>query len=171
MTDAELARLRAAEDIQIREQALRWLDRRAYARAELARRLRQKQFPSEGIERVLDRLKNAGVLNDEQFAREWIRGHSRTGSLGGRRVRAELRQKGLSDEVIELVWAETGETGEEQACEELAQRKWRTYRALPREAARRRLASFLTRRGFDVNDVIRAVDRVAPRGGEDTVEF
>ncbi len=162
LTDMEIARLQTQEiDIQVREQALRWLDRRAYARGELNRRLQQKQFPADAIARVLDRLESAGVLNDEQFAHEWIRERTRAGQMGGRRVRMELRQKGVSDEVIEKVWSVDGDADEELSCEDLAKRKWRSYRNVEHDVAKRRLAGFLTRRGFDVDDVIRVVARVA----------
>jgi regulatory protein len=157
-------------DIQIREQALRWLDRRAYARNELARRLRQKQFPSEAIEKVLDRLQGVGLINDESFAREWLQARTRSGALGSRRVRQELKQKGVAEEVIAAVWAENSPTSEAESCEELARKKWRTLRTLPRETARRRLLGFLTRRGFALEDVLRTVERVAPRNVGETEE-
>ena len=165
-TENELNRLRDEEtDIQVREQALRWLDRRAYARAELARRLRGKQLPAEAVERVLDRLQGAGLLNDETFAREWLRARTRAGALGSRRVRQELKQKGVADEVIAAVWAADGPANEGESCEELARKKWRTLKTLPRETARQRLLGFLTRRGFALEDALKTVERVAPRNG------
>ncbi|NTV51756.1 MAG: regulatory protein RecX [Candidatus Firestonebacteria bacterium] len=164
LSTAELERLRDAEaDIEVREQALRWLDRRAYARGELARRLKFKQFPPESVERVLDRLAGAGLINDEAFALEWLRARTRTGALGGRRVKSELKQKGVSDETIAAVWAQAGPESEDESCEELAQKKWRSLKTLERETARRRLLSFLTRRGFSLEDALRTVERVAPR--------
>lgn len=166
-TESELLRLRDAEtDIQVREQALRWLDRRAYARGELARRLRFKQFPPEAIERVLDRLQSVGLLDDEAFAREWVRSRTRAGAMGSRRVRQELKQKGIADEVINVLWAENAPGSEGESCEDLARKKWRSFRTLERETARRRLLGFLTRRGFALEDALRAVERVAPKNGD-----
>jgi regulatory protein len=170
-TESELLRLRDAEtDIQVREQALRWLDRRAYARVELARRLRFKQFPAEAVERVLDRLQGVGLLDDTAFAREWLRSRTRSGSLGSRRVRQELKQKGIAEDVINAVWAENAGESEGESCEELARKKWRSFRTLERETARRRLLGFLTRRGFALEDALRAVEQVAPKNG-DSDEF
>ena len=161
LTAEELNRLRGEEmDIQVREQALRWLDRRAYAREELARRLRQKQFPGEAVTRVLDRLQASGILNDEAFARNWLQEHTRGGQVGFRRLQAELRQRGVSDEVIGRVWEELGAGDEAGSCAELARRQWPKYRALPRDTAQRRLTAFLLRRGFDLEDVLRAVKEV-----------
>jgi regulatory protein len=165
-TGDELNRLRDAEaEIQIREQALRWLDRRAYARAELGRRLKGKQLPADAVERVLDRLESAGLLNDETFAREWLRARTRAGALGSRRVRQELKQKGVPDEIIAAIWTTDGPADEGESCEELARKKWRTLKTLPREKARQRLLGFLTRRGFALEDALKTVERVAPRNG------
>jgi regulatory protein len=86
---------------RIREAALRLLAHRARSRKELAIRLRRKDFPSRLIPPVLDELKERGWLDDEEFARSWIRDRLRLRPRGRRALLAELRKKGVESAVAQ----------------------------------------------------------------------
>lgn len=159
----ELQRLlAAAEEAQAREKVLRLLDRRAYTRRQLENKLRQRGTDPDVIRTVLDRLQAAGLVNDEAYARTWIQAPERQGAMGRRRISAELSRIGIDRATAEAVMASEAPGDEANACKELALRKAPAYRHLPRETARRRLSAFLARRGFDMEDVRQAVDRVLP---------
>jgi regulatory protein len=86
---------------RIREAALRLLAHRARSRGELAARLRRKDFPPRLIRTVLDDFQERGWLDDEAFARSWIRDRLRLRPRGRRALLAELRRKGVEAAVIE----------------------------------------------------------------------
>jgi len=155
--------LEREEDVRARELVLRWLDFAPRTRRQLADKLRQKGVDDAVAARVLDRLQAAGLINDESYARDWVKSHSRTGALGRRRIGAELARRGVDRDTAAAAMEEEAPADEGEACEDLARRKAAQYRNLPRDAARRRLTGFLSRRGFSGEDVYRAVDKALPR--------
>ena len=64
---------------------LRLLTARARTRAELAGRLTQRGYPDEVIDGVLGRLEAVGLIDDEDFAAQWVRArqtHAGKGKAG-----------------------------------------------------------------------------------------
>ena len=57
----------------LRDSAFRLLAMREQSRTELKRKLIQKQWPAEMVNRVVDELKQEGWQSDERFAGSFIR--------------------------------------------------------------------------------------------------
>ena len=127
-----------------REIALRALDRRAYGRAELAQYLARKGV----IEQVLRRFEEVGLINDAAFADQWVETRQRGRLLPRRTLIAELRRKGLDDDVIAQAVEPVDQEVEAASALELARRKARSVAGLEREVALRRIAGTLGRRGY-----------------------
>ncbi|WP_409523464.1 regulatory protein RecX [Nitrincola sp. MINF-07-Sa-05] len=85
-------------DSELRVSAIGLLARREYSRAELQQRL-QRKASAEQVESVLDRLQNDGYQSDKRFAEVFIRNRISQGQ-GEIKIRYELRQKGVSDELV-----------------------------------------------------------------------
>jgi regulatory protein len=133
------------------------LARREYSRAELARRLAVRPIgsdaavPPEEIAGVLDQLEQRGMLSDERYAaaRTRVRGQR----YGAARVKQELKQQGLADDLVEAAVAKLKSTELERA-----RAIWRKrFGAAPTSANERaRQMRFLAQRGF-ATAVIRQV--------------
>ncbi len=151
------------EEIRAREMCLRALDVRARSRHELAERLNRRGVEAVVTVRVLDRLTQARLINDEDFARMLIRERLRAKGYGRRRLQVDLARAGVDRSLAARVMDEEVPRNEQPGCEDLATRKIRQYQSLPRELGRRRLAAFLERRGFSSGEVYRAVNKVLPK--------
>ncbi|MEM1190255.1 MAG: regulatory protein RecX [Pseudomonadota bacterium] len=81
-----------------RNAAMDLLARREHSRFELRRKL-ERRFPPEGLIDALEQLENEGLQSDVRFAQSFTR-ERLLKAYGPRRVRAELRQRGVADEVI-----------------------------------------------------------------------
>ncbi len=95
---------------------------------ELRRLMRQRVEPDEHgdtvIAGVVKRLKEYGYLNDQSFAETYARLRQENEKLGARRVRSDLRQKGVGAELVEAtVGARYGGTNEEALAREHLERK------------------------------------------------
>lgn len=91
----------------VRLSAMNLLARREHLRAELALKLR-KRFGAEAeaqIEDTLDQLVEENLLSDHRFAESYVRQRCGKG-YGPDRIRQELRQKGVSSELLQLVMEE-----------------------------------------------------------------
>lgn len=131
-----------------REMALKALDQRAYGRAELGEYLRRKGAPAEVVEQLLDRFADVGLVDDAALASQWVESRHRVRKLPRRALVAELRRKGLDEDVIAAAVAPVDGDAEACVARELARTKARSLSGQPYEVALRRLVGTLGRRGF-----------------------
>lgn len=138
------------------DQAVRLLSGRAHGRAELESKLKKKGFDPESIASVMERLEQLRLLDDRAFAGSCMASQARRRPEGAFKTRARLRQKGLSDEIIDETIA-----GYDQAelCRNAAERKLRTLSGPP-ETVKKKLHAFLKNRGFDWETVRDTVELV-----------
>ncbi len=147
-----------------RNTAYRLLTYRARSRKELEEKLRDREFGDAVIEAVVADLTRLGYINDREFARQWAAGRIRLRSFGRRRIEHELRNKGISRDVIQETLSEVFEDVPEAViAQQEAEKKLKSLTRLAPEVRRRRLAGHLERRGFPsetIYDVLRRVGAV-----------
>jgi regulatory protein len=151
MIEAGSDQLSAAQTI-----ALNALAPRAKSRGELASHLKRRGIEDLAAEVVLDRLEKSGLVNDLEFARAWTDSRMRAKNLSKRVIAGELREKGVSAELIAIALDEIDNDLEYRAALELGMRKARSLKRFDEETRQRRLISALQRKGFNFS-VISAV--------------
>lgn len=82
------------------DKAIALLASRARTEKEIVDALRRNAYPEEAIARVMARLLEANYLSDADFASHWAASRANKG-MGFRRIRMELRQKGVAQEEID----------------------------------------------------------------------
>ena len=158
LTPEERAERAKKQDKEVEAAAVRLLSRREHSTEELKRKLAAKGYPEASVAAVLDKLGKKKWVSDERFAANYVHHHARRGQ-GPVRIRAELRQQGITDAQIQQEI-----TGGEQDWNGLAaEARRRKFGAeLPRSAAERaKQARFLQYRGFN-SDQIRAALKFDP---------
>jgi regulatory protein len=80
--------------------ALKLLATREHSRLELERKLRARGYAADAVEPVLAGLAGQGAINEARLAQAYVAERVGKG-FGPLRIRAELRDKGLSDEAID----------------------------------------------------------------------
>ncbi len=154
LSDADIAAFKAGDSIAgAYERAVRFLGYRPRSTAEIRHHLADKETTADVIEMVIARLEEQGYLNDQDFARLWVKEREASHPLGARALRFELRQKGIAADVIEAVLADLDTS---EAAYRAAQSSARRFASLDDRTFRNKLGAFLTRRGFDY-DVTRSV--------------
>lgn len=137
---------------QARALCLRLLTARARTRAELAGQLAKRGYPDDVSAGVLDRLADVGLVDDRDFAEQWVRSRHVNAGKGKRALVAELRTKGVDDEVITAALADVDGGAERARAELLVADKLRRER-LTDDADEikltRRLVAMLARRGYE----------------------
>lgn len=154
LDDAAIAALRQQDAIERAcEVAIRLLTSRPRAEQEIRQALRRHQTDEGVMELALERLRRQGYLDDVAFARYWVESRSAFKPLGLRALRYELRQKGVTAQVIDDVlsaWDETGQPSEDALAYQAAQGQLRRLRGRDERALRQALMAFWQRRGFSV---------------------
>lgn len=139
--------------------AYRLLGHRARGRAELRRRLLQKEHEEAVVDTVLERLTDEGLLDDADFARRYVADKRTLGHWGSQRIRRGLAELGVAGPVIDAAvgTAEAGGDEDAEYARALAVLAAKGPPRPPLEAARRRAYQVLLRRGFASGLAYRAV--------------
>lgn len=167
---------RLAEDDarhRARGRAVRLLALRDRSQLEVEVGLQTSGFDQAVISETVGWLHHLGYLDDERFAVHYAAEKLR-GGWGERRVRVELLRKGLERTLVESALDREGVNAPAaaegvEALIALARRRFGRQFGLDADAAERRLAGFLARRGYDwdaIGAVVRAL-RLEAGGGED----
>ncbi len=130
------------------------------------RELEQKLLTEAGTEeaaRVVERLQELGLLDDERYAAHTARSLSEYKGFPRRRVEQELRRRGIDPETARCA-AEELDTEDFQQALALIRKKY--YNKLNDPESRQRVAAALGRRGFSYGAIRRAMEEFA--AGQDT---
>lgn len=120
---------------------------------EIRERLKQKKFSAQIIESAVKDLRKSKFLDDEAFARSWIDYRLRN-KTGIKKLRIELAVKGIPEGIVEKqLNAIKDDYNEEKIIEEIIKLKIRKLNSPVDLTAKRRLYSFLLRRGFSPDAV------------------
>lgn len=136
---------------QARALCLRLLTARARTRAELHGRLAQRGYPDDVSERVLDRLASVGLVDDTDFAQQWVRSRRAHAGKSKRALAAELHTKGVDNDVITTALAGIDAGAERDRAEQLVRSKLRRETLTDEARVTRRLVGMLARRGYSQN--------------------
>jgi regulatory protein len=100
---------------------------------------------------VLDRLAQVGLVDDVDFAEQWVLSRRVNAGKGKRALAAELQAKGVDDEVITAALAGIDAGAERQRAEKLVRDRLRREKLGDDDDAKiaRRLAGMLARRGYN----------------------
>jgi regulatory protein len=154
LSDEDIATLQAADTLEKAQQrALNLISYRPRSEKEVRLRLKRAGVDEPGILTVIQKLKDAGLLNDEAFSQQWVESRVRANPRGKRMIRWELKQKGVGD--TEIASALEG-VDDHQTAYVAASRRWSRVAALEPRERKRKLMDFLARNGFDY-DVISSV--------------
>lgn len=137
---------------------LRLLTNSPKSRDELEKALARKGCDPDVAGRVLDRMEEVGLVDDEAYARAFVRSKQVGRGLATRALSHELRRKGVDDEVARGVLAEVDPDDERETARALVEKKVRGMRGLERQVQTRRLAGMLARKGYG-SDVAMSVVR------------
>jgi regulatory protein len=158
LSDEDIERLKERDSFEkAHDRALRFLSYRPRSEAEVRRYLRGKAVSPAIEEEVIERLTRAKLLDDLAFAQYWVENRERFKPRGLPMLRYELRQKGLSEEIIGQVLTDLNE---EESAYQAALPRGRKLAHLDQVSFRQKLGAYLLRRGFPHEVVNLAVRRI-----------
>lgn len=124
------------------------LARRARSEWELRDYLRRKDYETDTIEKIVNRLSEAGYVNDKKFAEAWVNNRRLLKATSKRKLWQELKQKRVPEDSINEVLAED-ETDEQQVLKDLIAKK----RNQSRYQDDQKLIAYLLRQGYNYDDI------------------
>ena len=149
---AELKRLKKAAGLdKAYYNALRYAAMRPRSKWEMEMYLQRKEADADTAAEVIRRLQDLNMLSDLDFARSWIANRRLLKSTSKRRLRLELMQKHVPDEIIQQALAEDI-TDERDALRQLVEKKRRRY------PDQQKFMRYLASQGFGYDDIKSVLD-------------
>jgi regulatory protein len=159
LSDEKIASLQEADSREAAlQKALRFLGHRPRSVEEIRKNLEKHEIPAGIIEETIAWLEREKLIGDTNFAKEWVENRSTFRPRGKRALAFELRQKGLSEPVIQEALDE--EVDEEALALKAARVHARKLKGLDWNKFREKLGGHLGRRGFGFNVIIPVTRRV-----------
>lgn len=145
--------------------SLKYLSFRQRSEKEIVNYLKKKKTSEEVIVRIIAKLREHKFLDDALFAKLWIDSRNRAKPRSKWLLTRELREKGVSQEIIETLLLTAGVVKSDLslAREAIAKRIVK-YRELPRQEIYQKVGGFLARRGFNWETSKRAIDDLLKEG-------
>lgn len=154
------------------EAGVRLLTFRPRSEVELRQRLARKGYEEPVVEQAVQRLRELGYVDDEQFARFWVQNRDQFKPMGSRRLRSELLQKGLARDTAEQAIEARPQSDEEALAFSAARARLRSYAGDEYPVFQRRLGGYLARQGFDYGTSARVIRQLwAELQGESAPEL
>jgi regulatory protein len=159
LEEEQIARMQQQDATEVAlDNAVKFISYRSRTESEIRKKLSEKGFSDEDIDKVLERLRSNGLVADEQFARSWVENRSAAHPRSRRLMAMELRQKGVTDSDIDKALEGT-EDDDELAYQAATQYAHRLAK-LDWDKFRERLSGYLLRRGFAYGTIAPLVRRV-----------
>ena len=149
---AELKRLKKAAGLdKAYYNSLRYVAMRPRSEWEMQMYLKRKDADQATADEVIRRLRDLNMLSDLDFARSWIANRRLLKSTSKRRLRLELMQKHVPNDLIDEALDEHA-TDERQPLRELVEKKRRRY------PDRLKFMRYLASQGFNYDDIKSVID-------------
>lgn len=145
---------------KVKEKALRLLEFRSHSEFELTQKLRHHGASSEHIEDTLEFCRRYGFLNDASYAERKAHDLINLKKYGIRRVKSELKAKGISDDIIENVISTLDTDTECDALVGLVEKKLRGDFS---DKNADKCIRYFVYRGYDIYDIKNAMQTVKER--------
>lgn len=145
--------------------SVRYLSFRPRSEKELRDYLTKKQCDPLIAKRIIDSLTRDKFLNDEEFARMWIRERTLIKPKAIRVIKMELKQKGISKELIESALENSDDSPIDLDLSlKLAEKKLRAiHDQTDKYKVKEKLGRYLASKGFDWDTIKAAIDQSLPK--------
>ena len=132
--------------------------RAEHSSGEMLEKMRRWQLSEDARERVLDRLIDEKFVDDERFARLFVREKIRFDRWGRRKIEQALYQKGVASDISRRVLDEVDDEAYVAELKKLIAAKRRSVQAESDYEMRQKLTKYALGRGFGYNVIRQCID-------------
>ena len=112
-------------------------------------KLKTYDIPQEDRDKILVFLLDNRFVNDERFAKSFVRGKVNQSGWGMNKIRFHLMQKGIAKEIIDEALGQTDEEVYRQRLIDILKTKSKTVKAETDYEKKRKLAAYAMQKGFE----------------------
>ena len=144
--------------MELIDKVYRFVSYRPRSEKEIRDYLHGKHASERDFEKITNQLRKQKLLDDSAFVKWWLEQRATFRPKGKRALRAELKQKGISDELIEEALSE--DVDDLAQAKKAIQKKLKIYDRLPYLERKAKLSAFLARNGFSWEIIKQVVNQL-----------
>lgn len=118
---------------------------------DVVEKLKSFDLPQSEKDQILNYLVENRFVNDERFAKNFVRGKINQSGWGLNKIRFHLMQKGIDKEIINEAIGNTDEEAYRQRLVEILQVKSKSIKSESDFEKKRKLAAYAMQRGFEAS--------------------
>ncbi len=126
----------------------RWCSAQDRCHSEVRYKLIEHQIYGDDLEDIISHLISEGFLNEERFARSFVRGKYRMKKWGRRKILQELKRKQISDYCIKKGMKEIDEEEYYENMMHLIQRKASTVKVKNKFDFSKKISAYMLQKGY-----------------------
>ena len=123
--------------------------RREYCPSDVMDSLQKNGIEASVAQRIIDTLKKEGYIDTIRFAKAFVNDKHRFNRWGKRRLKMELRQRGIDEEIIDEALQRIDESGYLVTLDRLLEEKLRSLRETDQRALLYKMTTFATNKGYE----------------------
>ena len=154
LSDSDFEKILEYDELNlIKENAFRYLNLRPHSMFELRTKLRQKNYPKEIINKVIQDLSGQGYLNDESFAIKFLEEKLFRKKEGLNIIKSKLIKKGINRNIIDsvIIKYSGSEINYENAFKSAKKKlDFLSVKNLDKQKLKQKIYTHLVSRGYDV---------------------
>lgn len=138
----------------VKEATLRLMQYCAYrdrSHKEVEQKLKDLRMIPQACEQIIIKLMQEDFLNEERFARSFVRGKFRIKKWGRIKIKQELKMREISNPLIKIALTEIDEEEYMSTLKEVAEKKYVLIKEKDPFKKQQKLVNYLLGRGFESN--------------------
>ena len=147
----------------VKEATLKLMQYCAYrdrSHKEVEEKLREMRMIPEACEQIIIKLMQEDFLNEERFARSFVRGKFRIKKWGRIKIKQELKSRQISSPIIKLALTEIKEEDYQETLYQIAEKKLALIKETNAFKKRKKLTDHLLRKGYETTLVYEAAENL-----------
>jgi regulatory protein len=161
LDDAEMREvLEAEEKNRAVQYGLRYISHRPRTAEEVRLYLLSKGFPQAAADDAVSGFIERRYIDDREYARQWVEERLRLKPRGRLMLRQELQARGVHADDIEAALADIKQDDEEEACLEIARKKYGGKHFESFREMRNKVGTFLQRKGFSHEIIKKTIEKL-----------
>ncbi|MBM4174753.1 MAG: regulatory protein RecX [Ignavibacteria bacterium] len=145
---------------QAKQSALRFLAIRNHSIFELRRKLSQKKFAPETVNKTLESLIHSQLIDDEKFAKEFADELTKRKYFGPSRIKTELRKRGISDSQVKSLLTDISDETEMKNLETTAEKYLKRFSTKLTPSDKQKVINYLFQKGFSWEKIKIFIDKI-----------
>ncbi len=129
---------------------------------EVLRKLREMRMIPEAIDKIMGHLIAHGFLNEERFARSFVRGKFRIKKWGRVRITRELKNRDISPYIIRMAFEELDDREYSDTLRDLARKRLSQLEGIDPRLQKKKLYDYLLYRGWESSRIYDQLDDLFP---------